>query len=358
MTSLDDSLFHPREEAVTQDWEQLRRYLAARGLGFGAAEPRQFAGGFGNLNYLVEIDGKPAVLRRPPVGNLPRGANDMTREYRILSSLWRAYPLAPRALLHCEEDRVLGAPFQLIEFRPGIIIRDALPPHAEGSGAVLSRHLVESLARLHAVVPAEVGLEGLGRPAGFLARTLDGWRARGEALADLLDERVWGELLVWLSGAIPGERPAYLIDPARLIHNDFKLDNMILDERSLDPAAIIDWDMGTLGDPLWDLAVLLSYWTEPQDPPQIKHMRQMPTEERGFWRRAEALSAYARLSGREIGEFRFYRVLSLLRTAIVFLQLFDRWRRSSRRDRRAQSFDVLGRALLEYALEAARGRAD
>ncbi|MBX6370419.1 MAG: phosphotransferase, partial [Rhodospirillales bacterium] len=94
----------------------------------GDAPPRQFAGGFGNLNYLLDLDGRQVVLRRPPPGPLPPGANDMAREHRILSVLWRAFPLAPQGLHFCADSSVLGAPFQLIEYRSGLVIRESLPP--------------------------------------------------------------------------------------------------------------------------------------------------------------------------------------------------------------------------------------
>src|SRR5215471_6884520 len=142
---------------IPQNWATLGRYLGERGLSLGRSRPRQFAGGYGNLNYLIEIDGRPAVLRRPPPGPLPHGANDMAREYRILSSLWREYPLAPRALLFCDDTSVLGAPFQMIEYRPGLVIRDTLPPELAlrpDIGALLSRQLVEALAALHAIEPS------------------------------------------------------------------------------------------------------------------------------------------------------------------------------------------------------------
>jgi aminoglycoside phosphotransferase (APT) family kinase protein len=161
--------------SIPQDWASLARYLARDGIVLGPGKPRQFAGGYGNLNYLIEIDGEPAVLRRPPAGPLPYGGNDMAREYRILSSLWREYPLAPRAMFFCDEPSVLGAPFQIIEYRPGMVIRDTLPPGLAGrpeAGMLLSRQLVESLAALHAVDPAQVGLETLGRPSGFLPERL------------------------------------------------------------------------------------------------------------------------------------------------------------------------------------------
>jgi len=340
---------------VPQGWATLGRYLGERGLSLGRSRPRQFAGGYGNLNYLIEIDDRPAVLRRPPPGPLPHGANDMAREYRILSSLWREYPLAPRALLFCDDTSVLGAPFQIIEYRAGIVIRDTLPPHVAGQpefGALLSRQLVEALAALHAVDPERIGLATLGRPAGFLGRTVEGWAARGAALADLVRPQALSEIVAWLRPRVPDDTPP------RLLHSDFKLDNMILTPGSLAPAAVIDWDMGTRGDPLWDLAVMLSYWVEPGDPDCLHRVRQMPTAQPGFWSRREASEAYLRLTDRAAGDFTFYRVLSVFRSGIVFLQLSDRYRRTPRRDGRLGEFGTLGRDLLDYALEIARGRAD
>jgi len=341
--------------SIPQDWASLARYLSRRGIVLGPGPPRQFAGGYGNLNYLIEIDGEPAVLRRPPAGALPYGGNDMAREYRILSSLWRKYPLAPRAMLFCDEANVLGAPFQIIEYRPGIVIRDTLPPGLVGrpeAGMLLSRQLVEGLAALHAVDPAQVGLETLGRPAGFLARTVDGWAARGAAVADLTNPRLLSEVVDWLGPRVPPDAPP------SLIHSDFKLDNLILTPETLAPVAVVDWDMGTRGDPLWDLAVMLSYWVEPDDPPCLHRVRQMPTAQPGFWRRHEVLAAYLCLSSRAVNDFTFYRVLSLFRSAVVFLQLYDRFRRSPGQNMRCAEFDTLGRELLDHAFEVIHGRAE
>ena len=346
--------FRRAEDSVPQEWNSLARHLACHGLVLGPARPRQFAGGYGNLNYLVEIDGEQAVLRRPPAGPLPPGANDMAREHRILSSLWRQYPLAPRALFFCSEASVLGAPFLIIEYRPGIIIRDKLPAELAlrpETGTVLSRHLVESLARLHAVEAEQVGLGTLGRPAGFLARTVEGWAARCAAVADPISPLVFTEVVAWLRCRVPADA-----SPS-LIHSDFKLDNTILDPETLAPAAVIDWDMGTRGDPLWDLAVMLSYWVEPEDPDCLHRMRQMPTAQPGFWRRHEVLAAYLRLTSRPAEDFAFYRVLSVFRSAVVFLQLYDRYRRAPGLNMGNADFDALGRDLLDYAFEITRGRA-
>ena len=277
----------------------------------------------------------------------------MAREYHILSSLWRAYPLAPQALFYCAEPEVLGAPFLIIEYRPGIFVRDILPPNLTDRpevGAALSRRLVESLVALHTVDPAGVELQTLQRPAGFLTRTLDGWVARGNAVADLLNPTAFTEIVTWLRRRVPP-------DPSpSLLHSDFKLDDMIIEPRTLAPTAVMDWDMGTRGDPLSDLAVSLSCWVERDDPDCMQRMRRMRTVQPGFLRRGEVLALYQHLSGRVIDDFSFYRVLPVFRSAVVFLQLFDRYRRDPARNPDCSEFDSLGRELLEYSFEIASGR--
>ena len=175
----------------------------------------------------------------------------------------------------------------------------------------------------------------------------------GAAVADAAQPRAFAETLAWLRQRVPSDASP------TLLHSDYKLDNIILDPVTLDPVAVIDWDMGTRGDPLWDLAVLLSYWSEPGDPPCMHRLRQMPTAERpAFWLRRDALAHYQRVTDRDTSDFRFYRVLSVFRSAIVFLQLFDRWRRDPASNRRFAGFDTLGREMLDFAFEITRGRAD
>ena len=132
--------------------------------------PRQFAGGLANLNYLIYLDGKPAVLRRPPMGELPAGAYDMAREHRILSRLPNALPFVPRSLHLCDDPSVCGQRFQILEYRPGLVIRETIPPELAarpGLGARLSDVLLETIAAIHAVDTAAIGLDDLGRPGGF-----------------------------------------------------------------------------------------------------------------------------------------------------------------------------------------------
>src|SRR6202044_41442 len=133
------------EDSVTLPWQAVRAFLATRGLTLDPdPPPRQFAGGLANLNYLIHLDGKPYVLRRPPLGELPAGAYDMAREFRILSRLPDALAFVARGLFLCDDPSVIGQRFQIIEYRPGLVIREHLPPewaHRPEVGATLSRML-------------------------------------------------------------------------------------------------------------------------------------------------------------------------------------------------------------------------
>ncbi len=171
--------FFAPEHQQPQEWARLAEYLKAAGHDFASAPPpKQFTGGMGNLNFLITIDGKEAVLRRPPVGPLPPGGNDMGREFRVLSRLWKKFPLAPPGLIFCEDAAVLGAPFFVMEYRRGVVIRDELPPAIAARTGELSEKLIQILADVHAVDPKAVDLDTLGHPDGFLKRAVDGWIKR------------------------------------------------------------------------------------------------------------------------------------------------------------------------------------
>ena len=345
-----------RTDAIDQDWLRLARHLDAHGRRLVLdAPPRQFASGFANFNYLLDVDGKPCVLRRPPPGPLPPGAHDMVREHRVLSRLWRAFPLAPRAFHLCEDTSVLGAPFFLMEYRPGVSIGAELPPALAGrpeQAARIASDLVDVLADLHRVAPADVDLDSLGRPQGFLARQVSGWAKRAHLAYDERPGPRVRRIVGWLEDHVEPERAV------SLVHNDFKLDNVLLDPDRFTPVAVVDWDMCTRGCPLYDLAILVSYWTEPDDPPAMHLLRQMPSAAPGFPRRAEVLDAYARRSGIDIGDFRFHRALSVFRLAIVFRQLVNLYARAERTSPESANFGDVAEGLLDFAADIVEGRRD
>ncbi|MGH7153344.1 MAG: phosphotransferase family protein, partial [Acetobacteraceae bacterium] len=311
-------------DSVPLDWPALRLYLATHGMVLDAdPPPQQFAGGLANLNYRIFLEGRPAVLRRPPLGDLPPGSHDMAREHRILSRLPDALPFAPRSLHLCADPAVLGAPFQILEYRPGLVIREVMPKELAGRpevGARLSQVLLETLAAIHAVNTAAIGLGDLGRPDGFLSRAVAGWRKRGLAAKEDGTDALHAELGAWL------ERHLVPDGPPALLHNDFKLNNMILDPHDLSAVAVVDWDQGTRGDPLFDFATLLSYWVQPDDPPAMHDMAQMPAAEPGFLARQEAVDTYAAISGLDMSDFVFHRVLAMYKLGVIFLQLGLRFR--------------------------------
>lgn len=339
------------------DLVRLQAYLMRHGIVLNpSAAPKKFAAGYGNMNFLLQTEGVPLVLRRPPPGPVPPGANDMAREYRILSGLHPVMPLVPKAELFCDDLSVVGAPFLLMEYRPGLVIGESIPSDtienwqaAEKVGAALGRRIIRVLSELHAVDAEACGLGTLGRPEGFVERTQRGWSKRARLAWSNAPEELTA-LLDWLDAHPPQTSRA-----PTLIHNDFKLDNIILDPETLEPRTLIDWDMGTLGDPLYDLAVLLSYWTEADDPEPMHHLRQMPTARHGFPTREQAAALYAKASGRALNDFTYYRVLATLRLAVVFQQLYRRYESGGTDDPDFARFDDLSRGLLSFGLQVARG---
>ncbi|WP_028078968.1 phosphotransferase family protein [Solimonas soli] len=358
MNAPDTVQLRSAAETVPQDWPRLRDYLNTQGLSLQIdPPPRQFAGGFANLNYLVRIDDREAVLRRPPMGPLPPGAYDMARESRILAALQPKFPLAPRALHLCQDAEVLGAPFQITEFRRGLSIRDQLPEAFRGNatiGAQLSAMLVDVLAQLHRIDPAAVGLGDLGKPQGFLQRAVEGWIKRATlATSDWgmpRTDALIGDLGAWMRGKrVPDTNIV-------LLHNDYKLDNVLLDARTLAPVAVVDWDQGTRGEALFDLASLLSWWTQVGDPPVMHALQQMPTAQPGFMTRREVVDAYARATGFDVSDFTFHRVLAMFKTAVILQQLHLRYRSGATTDPRYRAFATIAEDLLALALDVSAGR--
>jgi aminoglycoside phosphotransferase (APT) family kinase protein len=351
----EETGLRPAGESVPLDWAAVARHLAAHGHRLDAEpEPRQFAGGLANLNYLIQFDGKPAVLRRPPMGELPAGAYDMAREFRILSRLPDALGFIARGLYLCDDPGVIGQRFQIIEYRSGLVIREHVPPdlaHRPEIGTRLSQVLLETISQIHAVDTRSIGLDDLGRPEGFLARGVAGWRKRGLAAMEPGTEALHHDVGLWLERHIvPDGAPG-------LLHNDFKLNNMILDPADFSPRAVVDWDQGTRGDPLFDFATLLSYWVHADDPPAMHEMEQMPAVEASLCSRQEAVAEYGRLSGRDMSDILFHRVLAMYKLAVIFLQLGLRYRTGATQEARYAPLAGIGTGILEFTHEIAEGRA-
>lgn len=327
----------------------------------GPLSVRQFGGGKANLTYLLRFSDNEFVLRRPPLGPIPPGAHDMAREHRVLSVLHRRYPLAPQSLLLCEDESILGAPFQIIERRHGFVIRDDVPVPFAGRPELNRRigfALIDALADLHLVSPGEVGLGDLGRPDGFVERQLQGWTRRWQAAqggpeAAAADAGM-APVLEWLARTLPRSGPDS--SRAALLHNDYRLDNCLLD--TVDPSrivAVMDWDMCTQGDPLADLGYVLNYWVEPADPPAWREIAAMPTWRAGFPTRAEAIARYAERTGFDVGPVGWHQVFAAFKLAVIIQQIYIRWVRGQTQDPRFRTYGrrVLGLAAKAQALIAA-----
>ncbi len=355
---MTDADFRSPESMVDLPWQRLAAYLREHDMALADdPAPRQFGGGMGNLNYLITVDGAPMVLRRPPLGPIPPGANDMKREHRVLSRLWQAFSLAPQSRHYCEDIDVLGAHFLIMDYREGRAITGSAWPTPIATDVAAQKQIcqlmIETLAELHAVDPDAIGLGDFGRPEGFLVRAVEGWAKRGQIATDEAPRPPTREVVGWLRAhMVPG-------GPPTLLHNDFKLDNILFDPADqMRRVAVLDWDQATRGDPLFDLATLLSYWTEPVDVEAMFILDQMPTSSPGAMRRAEARDLYAELTGRDLSDFRFHRVLGMFKLAIVFEQLFAQYRRGTVTDPKYQPFEAAAHGVMEMAHEVAQGRAE
>jgi len=318
------------------DLTRLAPYLAARlNDAEGVPIARQFSGGNANLLYLLQYPDAAYVLRRPPFGTLAPGSHDMNREFRVLERLHEDYPLAPRAYLASDDIDLIGAPFLVMEYRPGIVVRRELPSVLANNAAACGRlgeAIVNSLAELHAVDPERVGLGDLGNPEGYLERQLSGWQRRWAAVADRPRNDI--ELVVrWLDDNRP------ISSRTSLLHNDFKLDNMILDPEDASRAiAVIDWDMCTRGDPLVELGFLLNYWGEAGDPDEWLEVASMPTWHTGFASRRDVISRYGALTGIDTAALDWYRVFGAFKLAVILQQIWAGYLRGERTNPRFATF--------------------
>ncbi len=313
----------------------------------GVPKVMQFGGGKANLTYLLSYpDGAELVLRRPPLGPVAASSHDMSREYRVLSQLWRSFDKAARAVAFCEDIGVIESPFFLMERRDGVVVR-GLVPEEYGSGTdttsnrKLSEVVVRTLAELHRVNPDDCALGDLGHPQGFLDRQVSGWASRWEK-SKHEENAVADDVATWLAAELPGSP-----DPT-LIHNDWRLDNMALDPD--DPAtctAVYDWDMATRGDPLADLGTLMGSWFDPGEAPETLGM--MPTTSEGWIDRTAAVRLYGDLTGTDMGRIDWYLVFGAWKLGVVLQQIYIRWVRGQTQDPRFQFLDEGARQLFRLA---------
>jgi aminoglycoside phosphotransferase (APT) family kinase protein len=306
------------------DHEPVSAWLAANVE--GATPPFRFeviAGGHSNLTYRVTgAGGRPLVLRRPPLGSVLATAHDMAREHKVITGVGKTPVPVPATLGLCTDESVNGMPFYVMSFVDGEVLHDAdvtrehIP---EASRRDLSRSVVSVLAELHRADPDAIGLGDLGRREGYLDRQLKRWRTQWEKsktreLATM--ERAY-ELLV---EARPEQRYT------GVVHGDYRLGNMLVDPASVTVAAVLDWELCTLGDVLADVGYLLNSWTQPGEVTQ-GDVTLVPTTLGGFTTREELVEAYTAATGFEVTNPGYYRAFQYWRLAAIVEGVYARYQK-------------------------------
>jgi aminoglycoside phosphotransferase (APT) family kinase protein len=300
---------------------------------------------------LLRAGANEYVLRRAPLGPVPPKAHDMARECKVLAAVHPHFPQAPRPVLVCEDPSVIGAVFFVMERRKGLILRSGVPDAVRAQpdyASRISEAFLACLAQLHSVDIDAHGLAALGKPEGFVERQVKGWserwlRARTEETPDM--DRV----MEWLQANIPPSACA------TLVHNDYKLDNVMFPPDSIDRVeAVLDWEMATVGDPMIDVGLTLCYWTHAADPEISGGGVPGFTAEPGWYTRDRFLESYARRTGRELTAVRFHETLGVFKLAVILQQIYFRYFRGQTRDERFANFHLRVRALTRKAVDLLR----
>lgn len=294
----------------------------------------QFPGGHSNLTYLLRAASGEYVLRRAPLGPVPPKAHDMAREFGILRALHPVFPYAPRVVRLCEDSGVIGAVFYVMERRVGTIFRNPLDVPDAAAARRISEAFVDCLVDLHAIDLQTSGLIAIGKPDGFLDRQVGGWTERWMR-AETPDRPDASRVIDYLKTTIPVSRDA------SVVHNDYKLDNVMLTPDLARVAAVLDWEMTTVGDPLADLGLTLCYWT-------IGSAYDAPRGE-GWFTREELIERYAAKTGRDVSRVRWYEALGVFKLAVILQQIYVRYVRGQTSDERFRDFGPRVRFLVERA---------
>lgn len=355
MTPIDDETIEVRTSELV-DADSLRAWISIHlpELMTAGAQMRirQFPSGFSNLTYRITLnteDGARAVvLRRPPRGVKPGVAHDMAREHDILAALTPLGVPVPRPLARCDDATVIGAPFYLMEYVEGVILRgvnpEAIPEEDRKQTLfVLSHTFVNTLAQLHTVDVTQPPLASLGRPDGYVQRQVEGWARRWQA-SQTGAVPAMDAVATWLNAHRPPDR--YV----GLVHNDFKFDNLVLDPKLRRVVAILDWEMATIGDPLMDLGTSLAYWVEADDAPIFRALGLGVTVLPGSLRRAEVAKVYADVSGYDVSDIAFYYAFGLFKVAVIAQQIYARHVQGLTSDPRFAALGPIVAAMGESAL--------
>ncbi len=309
----------------------------------------QFPSGSSNLTYCIKIGADEYVLRRPPFGNQVKSAHDMAREFNVLSKLSEVYQPAPKPLIYCDDETIIGSEFYLMERRNGLIIRGKSPDSLENSNDLRKRvceSFIENLVNLHSLDYKKIGLENLGKPEGYAIRQVEGWTKR--YFNAKTDEHFELEKSIeWLNANIPNS------NGATLVHNDYKFDNVMLNPNDLtEIVAVLDWEMTTIGEPLMDLGSSLAYWMSKENGAELLSMPFNPRVLMENITRRELVEIYEEKSGKKVSDILFYYVFGTFKLAVIAQQIYFRFAKGFTQDRRFATFNHFVHALGKIALNA------
>jgi aminoglycoside phosphotransferase (APT) family kinase protein len=305
------------------DVAAVHAWLSARVPGLiGSPQVRQFSGGASNLTYQLRYPGQDLILRRPPAGHKAVSAHDMGREFLVQQRLRPHFGYVPEVLALCENTEVIGSEFYVMRQVDGTILRRDVPVEMTVSpeqALQLSLNAVDCLVELHQVDPVRAGLETLGKGAGYVARQVEGWSRR--FIAARTDNVAGFETVIaWLNRSQPADVAT------TVIHNDFRLDNLVLDPSDVSRiVGVLDWEMATLGDPLMELGGALAYWVHPDDDDVMHQSRRQPTDLPGMLTRAQVVERYCSKTGLTAENWPFYEVFGLFRFAVIAQQIYYRY---------------------------------
>jgi aminoglycoside phosphotransferase (APT) family kinase protein len=337
------------------DAKNLSKYLQDKIS--GEISIAQFPSGNSNLTYCVKIGETEYVLRRPPFGNTVKSAHDMSREFNVLDKLSKVYLPAPKPILLCQDQSIIGSEFYLMERRNGLIIRGKLSePLAVANGVTLSNSpelrmkvvesFIQNLVDLHKLDYEAAGLGDFGKPEGYAIRQVEGWSKR-YFNAKTGENIELEKTIEWLNANIPND------ETASLVHNDYKFDNIMLNPSDLtEIIAVLDWEMTTIGSPLMDFGTTLGYWMSKEVGEDLLNMPFNPRVLMENVSRQQLADLYAEKSGRDLHDILFYYVFGTFKIAVIAQQIYSRFARGFTKDKRFENFHIFVNALGKIAFLA------
>jgi len=272
------------------------------------------AGGNSNLTYELILDDRHLILRTPASGRDARGGHDMSREFKILSAISSEFPSAPKAILYCPATEVIGTDFFVMEKIDGPIIRTEILPLLQSSREMrleLLESFTGTLAKLHSLDFDGLGLTDLWKGSGYVARQVDTWTSAYSKVKseDVADMDIASE---WLRSNTPEDSGHCLI------HNDYKLDNLVLDSNNPSKVVgVLDWEMATIGDPLMDLGMTLAYWLPADSAERLRNLPFNPRALMDEFHHDAIIEKYTEQSGRDVNDIDFYHALGLFKAATI-----------------------------------------